>query len=178
MRSEPTESLSVIVMEALDNAWAPLVARIAGTSDAEYEWEPVPDCWTVRYVDGSWVADWQDPDPEPAPITTIAWRCWHIAVDCLDSYSSRLFGKTGTGLSGTEWVADWQQAEPLMADAWSVFRSGVAAWSDAELFRALGPNWGPFAQYSNLDLALHAAREIIAHGAEIALLRDLCGAQT
>ena len=33
--------------------------------------------------------------------------------------------------------------------------------------------WGPFADHTNLALAIHAEREVIHHGAEIALLRDL-----
>lgn len=49
----------------------------------------------------------------------------------------------------------------------------VDAWSDAALLHTLGPAWGPFANHSRLDLALHALREVIHHGAEIALLRDL-----
>jgi hypothetical protein len=165
-------SLTDVVLQGLDNAWEPLPARTVGLSDAEYRWEPVADCWTVRLVDGRWQADWADPDPVPAPVTTIAWRCWHIAVDALDSYSARLFGATGTGLTGTEWVGDWAAARSLLDASWSVFRSGVVGWGD-DWFTALGPAWGPFAEQTRLDLVGHAQREVIHHGAEIALLRDL-----
>jgi hypothetical protein len=127
-------------------------------------------------VDGTWTADWADPDPVPAPVTTIAWRLWHLAVDCFDSYSSRLFGKTGTGLSGRTWVSDADTACALLGQAWSVFRTGVAGWGDDLLCRPLGPTWRANADRTNLDLALHAKRELIHHGAEIALLRDLFGA--
>jgi DinB family protein len=174
VRSIPTQSLSEIILEGLDNAWNPLLERLAGISDDEYTWEPVANCWTIRTSDdGSMVADWADPDPIPAPVTTIAWRCWHIAVDCLDSYSSRLFDSTGTGLSGVNWVRSADEAQQMLAAAWSAFRSGVAAWGDDGLWPLLGPKWGPYASYTNLDLALHAQREVIHHGAEIALLRDL-----
>ena len=40
----------------------------------------------------------------------------------------------------------------------------------------LGPSWGDAAERTRLDLALHAERELVHHGAEIALLRDLYGA--
>jgi hypothetical protein len=165
--------MSTVLLEALDNAWNPLLHRTADMTEHEYAWEPVAGAWSVRDVGGVWVADWADPDPEPAPLTTIAWRCWHLAVDSLDSYSARLFGRTGTGLQGTTWVADWASAAALLGASWSVFRTGVAAWGDDELLAPLGPAWGPFANHSNFDLALHAAREVIHHGAEIALLRDL-----
>ncbi len=119
------------------------------------------------------IADLADPDPVPAPVTTIAWRCWHIAVDCLDSYSSRLFGRSGAGLSGRQWVNTVSEAQTMLDAAWSVFRSGVAAWGDDGLWTPLGAAWGPYAESNNLELALHAQREVIHHGAEIALLRDL-----
>jgi hypothetical protein len=173
MRSEPADRVSTIVLEAIDNAWNPLVERTDGMTDDEYRWEPVADCWTVRNIDGAWTADWADPDPDPAPVTTISWRSWHIAVDCLDNYSARLFGRRGTGLTGTTWVPDWATASVMLAESWSVFRTGVAGWHDDELLVQLGSSWGQFAQHSNLDLALHASREIVHHGAEIALLRDL-----
>jgi hypothetical protein len=161
------------LLEALDNAWSPLISRLADMTDEEYYWEPVADCWTVRDIDGEWIADWADPDPDPAPVTTIAWRCWHLAVDCLDSYSARLFDRRGTDLTGATWVASWAIGSDLLARSWSVFRSGVAAWNDDELLIPLGSSWGPFANHSNLDLAFHGIREIVHHGAEIALLRDL-----
>lgn len=172
MRME-TPTLPVIVAEALDNAWDPLLRRCEGMADAEYLWQPVAGSWTVHAHDGGWRVDWADPDPTPAPVTTIAWRCWHLAVDCLDSYSARLFGRSGTGLTGTEWVGDWAAARSLLAESWSVFRAGVVGWDDDALMQRLGPAWGPFANHAHLDLVHHAVREIVHHGAEIALLRDL-----
>jgi hypothetical protein len=169
----PAAHFSVSVGEALDNAWAPVAAGVATLTDAAYWWQPVPDCWTVSEVDGAWLADWSDPDPDPAPLTTIAWRCWHIAVDCLDSYSVPLFGRGGTGHSGRSWVGSAAEAGDLLVRAWEVFRTGVGGWDDAELLRPLGPAWGSFAEHGRVDLALHAAREVVHHGAEISLLRDL-----
>jgi hypothetical protein len=161
------------LLEAIDNAWDPATARLTGLGEAEYCWQPVAGCWGVRAEGDTWVADWADPDPDPAPVTTIAWRTWHIAVDALDSYSERLFDTRGTGLTGTQWVGTWAEAEPLMAAAFAVYRDGVANWSEASLLEPLGPTWGPFADHTHLDLALHANREVIHHLAEIALLRDL-----
>ena len=65
----------------------------------------------------------------------------------------------------------------MLAAAWSVFRSGVAAWGDDRLLTLLGPAWGPYSNHTKLDLAIHAQREVIHHGAEIALLRDLYAAR-
>jgi hypothetical protein len=48
--------------------------RLVGLTDAEYFWEPVPGTWSVRAAGDRFVADFAVPPPEPAPVTTIAWR--------------------------------------------------------------------------------------------------------
>ena len=163
------------VVDSLDQTWTQLDHRLSGLTEIEYLWEPVPGCWSVRDTgDGrAAVADWADPDPDPAPVTTIAWRMWHIAVDCLDSYSQRLFGSAGTGLTGTQWVVDVEQARALLSRAWRGFRDPIVEGGPGRLARALGPAWGPFSEHSTFALVLHAQREITHHAAEIALLRDL-----
>ena len=85
------------VVDSLDQTWTQFDRRLSGLDQIEYLWEPVPGCWSVHDTgDGrAAVADWADPDPDPAPVTTIAWRMWHIAVDCLDSYSRRRFDGAG-----------------------------------------------------------------------------------
>jgi hypothetical protein len=162
--------------DSLDQTWEQLRARLAALTDAEAMWEPTNDCWTVRTrADGSVAADWADPDPVPAPVTTIAWRMWHIAVDCLDSYSGRVFERSGTGLTGTAWVLDSARGVELLEAAWREFVGGLEEVGPDGLFRLLGPAWGPYADSTILALALHAQREVVHHGAEIGLLRDLYG---
>jgi hypothetical protein len=56
--------------------------RLAGLTDAEFFWEPVPGRWTVRQrpaEPGRWEIDYDWPPPDPPPFTTIAWRRVHIA---------------------------------------------------------------------------------------------------
>ena len=164
--------LSTSLVDGFDHAWQPLLQRLDGLSDHEFHWQPSGEGWGVHTQDGVWLADWADPDPEPAPLTNIAWRTWHLAVDALDSYSARLFGHTGTELSGRQWVGTWAEARPLLAAAGQVFRDGLVAWGD-DVFQPLGPAWGPFSEHDRLDLYLHARHEVSHHGAELALLRDL-----
>ncbi len=65
-----------------DYAWQRLIDRLAGLTDEEYLWEPVPECWTVRPgQDGPWTWDFAWPEPQPCPVTTIAWRLSHITVN-------------------------------------------------------------------------------------------------
>ena len=50
-------------------------------TDEEYLWEPVPGCWSIRPTGPGGRGEFEQaqPDPEPAPVTTIAWRLSHLA---------------------------------------------------------------------------------------------------
>jgi hypothetical protein len=173
---ERTVELVVLddVLDSLDQTWSQLSERLVGLTVEEYLWEPAVGCWSVHAAPGgAGSVDEHDSEADPAPMTTIAWRMWHIAVDCLDSYSSRVFGRTGTGLAGTAWVLDPDQARALVERAWQVFHNGLADGGPDRLFDLLGEGWGPYAESTVLALALHAQREVTHHGAEVALLRDL-----
>jgi hypothetical protein len=51
--------------------------------------------------------------------------------------------------------------------------AGVRGLDAEALARPVGPAEGPWAQHTMAELILHINREVIHHGAEIALLRDL-----
>ena len=48
--------------------------RLRGLTQAEYEWEPVPGAWSVRATPDRAQVERVEPDPDPPPVTTIAWR--------------------------------------------------------------------------------------------------------
>lgn len=58
-------------------------------------------------------------------------------------------------------------------EAWATWDAGVAALGADGLARPCGPAEWPFAHKPVATLVLHIHRELIHHGAEIALLRDL-----
>jgi len=58
-------------------------------------------------------------------------------------------------------------------DAYARWTAGVHGLDAAALARPCGPSEGPFADYPIAALVLHINREVIHHGAEVALLRDL-----
>jgi len=172
------ERVHADLLNSLEQTWGQLEQRLIGLTASEYVWEPSPDVWSVRDAgDGTAQVDWEKPDPDPAPVTTIAWRMWHIAVDCLDGYSSRRFGVSGTGLIERQWVLDVDAAQSLLARAWHTFRDAIAVGGPAALAEPVGPEFGPYADDSTFALALHAQHEVAHHGAEIALLRDLYASQ-
>jgi hypothetical protein len=58
-------------------------------------------------------------------------------------------------------------------DEYARWISGVRGLDDDGLARPCGPAEGPYADHPMSVLVLHINREVIHHGAEMALLRDL-----
>jgi hypothetical protein len=106
-------------------------------------------------------------------VTTIAWRIWHIASDCLAGYLSRSPAGRPLEVSGTEWYGEAGPALRDLRSAGTAFRAAMVALGDEGIGQRLGPNWGPYADDAWADLFVHAFDELAHHGAEIALLRDL-----
>jgi hypothetical protein len=176
-----TRDAGAVMLDGLDYMWDRVRSRLNGLTQDEYRWEPVSRCWSVRPGDdGVWRVERVVPEPAPAPVTTIAWRLWHIASDCLAGYTIGGLGPwplPDLPPRGQEWYADVEPALDAVDLAWTGFRSGVGALDDDAMWQPLGQKWGPYAEDPWLALVLHATDEVVHHGAEIALLRDLYAAQ-
>ena len=172
---EPAErQISPTVIGSLDYVWSRITDRLTGLTAAEYRWEPVDGCWSVRPAgDGGWEADRPAEEPDPAPVTTIAWRLWHIGAECLAGFTARGLGDWPLPVTGREWYGDPAAALAATEQAWQAFRAGLVNLGEDGLWQQLGPDWGPYATDTWTALALHVMDEIVHHGAEIALLRDL-----
>ncbi|TDE07380.1 DinB family protein [Jiangella asiatica] len=176
----------------LDFYWTfHLRPRLAGLTDDEYLWEPVDGGWSLRPPrerDGAWVLDGLEPEPPIPPVTTIAWRVVHIGRDVLGKRARAFFAPDS--VPGGVPVPDdvvmyddryWPEPPPttaadaleLLERAYGLWRDGVAALDDETSRRPLGPKGGPYAADPMAALVLHVNREVMAHGAEICLLRDL-----
>jgi hypothetical protein len=169
-----------VALLALDRAWDRIRQRIFGLTQAEYVWEPVVGMWSVRLgADGVWrvqrVAR-DAPDPVPAPVTTVAWRLWHIGSECLAEYTANGLGAwplPGLEVNGSDWFEHVGDALDAVDTSWNAFRGGLGGLGEDGLWRPLGPGWGSYGSAPWVSLALHALDELSHHGAEIALLRDL-----
>jgi hypothetical protein len=156
-------------------------------TDDEYLWEPVPGSWSVRRHKegpapgastlvgaGEWGRDSGHPAPEPPPLTTIAWRLSHI--------SEMLAMRADYTIGGRSLTADTYATPGTAIEAVSAFRDAVAAWrgallaaSEADL-SAIGRSTYPYGSDSAdafIDTVWWVNQEILHHGGEIALLRDL-----
>ena len=157
--------------------------RLDGLSDEEYFWEPVEGCWSLRRApDGGWRLDGGRPEPSPPPVTTIAWRLVHVGATCLANRASAFFGGADVPAGADMFDPRLVPADlPGGADAAVAFlersyrrwHDGIAALDEEGLGRPLGPRGGPYAEDPMAELVAHINREVMHHGAEIALLRDL-----
>lgn len=151
-------------------------SRLAGLTDDEYFWEPVPGCWTIRRADsGTYRVDYSD-SPNCPPFTTIAWRLWHL-IECYG-------GKRNPQWLGVERPpGGFEKDDPApatAAKAIGVLESAHAFWQDLlhalpadSWWEPLGPVAGPYAESDKASLVLHQLDEQIHHGAELGVLRDL-----
>ena len=148
--------------------------RIHGLTDAEYLWEPVDGCWSVRPAeDGTFTLDWERPEPTPPPFTTIAWRLCHIGSAVLGIRASNHFGDGSLTMDTIAWPGTADAALDFVAAQHRAWRDGVVALGAAGLARKCGPAEGPFSEAPLAALILHINREVFHHAAEVALLRDL-----
>jgi hypothetical protein len=164
-------SLTSHLADQVDWHWEhQLRPRLDGLTDDEYFWQPVPDCWTL-HADGT--IDFAYPPPRPEPLTTIAWRLAHVIVGVLAMRVHSHFGGPPATYDTWDYATDAATALCQLDDVYGGWTSGVRGLTAADLEKPVGPAEGPWADKPMLDLVLHINRELIHHGAEIALLRDL-----
>jgi hypothetical protein len=147
--------------------------RLDGLTDVEFLWEPAPGCWTLRpglTSDEGWLLDYDEPAPEPPPLTTIAWRLLHLANGNW-LYWEHAFGP------GARMFTDLVM--PRSADDarryWRDSRRPITAWLDSasdDALDELRPSHDSSPRTAG-DVVLILVDEQVHHGAEIALMRDL-----
>jgi hypothetical protein len=154
----------------LQTSWFALWAGLEGLTDDEYLWEPALGSWTVRvHPDARWKRDGGDSPVVP----TIAWRMCTLAATQVLRYDWTFGGHS----------LQWHDIDlpGSAAGALAFLERSSAAWiqscaglSDTDSDKPLcdwpgGPPGRPFA-----ETLWWTNRELIAAGAEILLLRELC----
>ena len=160
-------------------------------TDEEYRWEPVPG-WSVRRREdgpgpganvllgaGEWARDSAEPrHPYPPPFTTIAWRLTHIS----EMLAIRADYTTG----GKDMTSDRYRSSGDALGAIQAFSDAVEAWrgalvtADDAALDTVGYSTYPYGSDAGeifLDIVWWVNQEVLHHGAEIALLRDLYRAE-
>ncbi|MEV3919984.1 DinB family protein [Actinomadura coerulea] len=156
--------------------------RISGLTDDEYFWEPAPGCWSVRPRGAgappgraglAMTIDFAMPPPDPAPVTTIAWRLAHVIVGVLAVRSAAHFGRPPTGYQAFEFAPTADEALAQLDAEYATWLAGIESLGETGLTRPCGEAEGPYAERPMAALVLHINRELIHHLSEVCLLRDL-----
>ena len=156
--------------------------RLAGLTDEQLLWEPVPGMWSVRaradatspmaVGAGATVLDFALPNPSPAPLTTIAWRLAHIAL-VYGERASNHFADGSVSYDTVDWPMTAAAMLAFVDEQHDLWVAGVRALGSDGLGRPCGPAEGPYADAPMAALVLHVNREVLHHGAEVALMLDL-----
>ena len=176
--------LTSLLLEQLTFHWDHQVRPgLDDLTDAEYLWEPVPGCWSIRpraeartpmaAGGGDLVADFTFPEPDPPPVTTIAWRLGHVSVGVFGMRNASHFGGPPMDYQSVDWPGDAAGALALLDEVYAGWVKGVQGLDADRLAQPIGEAEGDFAEYPYAALVLHIHREAIHHLAEVALLRDL-----
>ncbi|MET0695643.1 MAG: DinB family protein [Propionibacteriaceae bacterium] len=176
-----TINWSDLLADQLDWHWqAQLRPRLAGLTDDEYFWEPVPHAWNVRRRGegvamevgaGDFIIDFAMPEPTPPPVTTIAWRLGHLLVGVLGDRNARHFGGPPISYDSYVYPSTADEALARLDEEYARWIGGVRSVDPHGLEQPCGEHG-----YESDPLAaliVHINREMLHHGAEIALLRDL-----
>lgn len=164
-----------------------VLLRVDAMPDEELLWEPVRGCWSVRPRSqgpgpdalslagaGPWGRDSAPEAPWPPPVTTIAWRLSHLT----EMLAMRADWTTGAHALRRDQHLSCGRAAEAVADfgrAVAAWREAVVSAGDAELDqvgRSTYPH-GSDAEEPFLDVVRWVNQEVLHHGAEIALVRDL-----
>ncbi|MGW8798696.1 DinB family protein [Streptomyces sp. NPDC055775] len=162
--------------------------EVVSMTDEEYLWEPVPGCWSVRrraagpgpgatvlVGAGDWGRDaTPPPHPTPPPFTTLAWRLSHL---------SELLELRADHTNGTHTLTrDDHVVAGDAAGAIAAFDAGATAWREALLgaddaaLDTVGHSTYPHGSDPEdpfIETVWWVNQELLHHGAEIALIRDL-----
>lgn len=170
------------LVDQLEWHWqSQLRPRLDDLTDDEYFWEPVPSCWNVRprgtgtaavsAGTGDFTIDYEFPTPDPAPVTTIAWRLGHLIVGIFGMRNARHFGGPPMDYENFDYAGTAEAALTQLDETYGTWIGGVRTMTADQLAAPCGEPG--FEQFPCAALVLHINREAIHHGAEIALLRDL-----
>ncbi|GGS77062.1 DinB family protein [Streptomyces cinerochromogenes] len=162
--------------------------RVEPLTDEEYLWEPVPGCWSVRpraagpgpratFLAGA--GDWgRDaaayPHPWPPPVTTIAWRLSHL-TEMLVLRADHTTGSRSATREEHPVGGDAAGAVEALASGAAAWRAVLLGADDAALDTVgyCAYPYGSDVEEPFRDIVWWVNQEVLHHGAEIALLRDL-----
>lgn len=171
------------IVDQVESHWVhQLRPRLVGMTDDEYFWKPAPNCWTISrrglstashsFGGGDFTWDYGAAD-DVDPMTTIAWRLGHIIVGLAETNGTH-FGRPPAAVASFSYAGTADEALGQLDDEFGHWIEGVRSLGEEGLARPQGSISPPeFADAPIARLIMFASVEIVHHGAEVCLLRDL-----
>ena len=157
--------------------------KLAGMSDEEYLFEPVPGCWSIRARAqarspmaggaGDIVCDFAWPEPDPPPFTTIAWRLAHVSIGIFAMRAAWHFAGPAVSYQSATYPPHAADALNLLDESYTRWVQGIAGLDDDSLFDPVGDTEPFLAGAPMAEIVVHVNREAIHHLAEVLVIRDL-----
>jgi hypothetical protein len=172
------------LIDQLESHWRQqLRPRLEGLTDAEYFWQPVPGCWTLSrrgessapmsFGAGEFTMDYARPPHDREPVTTIAWRLAHL-IGVFGAPTAAHFDGPPDDRPAIDYSGTAEEALRQLDEGHDAWISDVRSLGAAGLARPQGAISPPqFADAPLARLIMYNHVEVIHHGAEICLLRDL-----
>ena len=131
-----------LLAAAMEQAYARLRDRLEGVDEEEFFWKPVPGAWTI-YEDrpGHWTYNYEIPDPDPAPLTTIAWQVVHLGTTRL-MYHEHAYGTAKLTFPDIVIPHAVAAAIQLLEESYLVLRADLEAETEDGLEKERRTNWG------------------------------------
>jgi hypothetical protein len=160
-----------LLLTMLDDTYSRLLARVQGLTDDEFFWQPIPNCWTIyRGARSRWTYHYAEPDPDPAPVTTIGWQLVHVVL-CKIMYHEWAYGSAQLTWPALDIPYTAADAIALLEHAHAQLRGDLQGLSESQLDEPRKTNWGELWPAWRIFWTMidHDA----LHGGAIGTLRDL-----
>ena len=106
-------------------------------------------------------------------MTTIAWRLGHLGGMAVGGFADHRFGDAKLTTDQIDFPPRATAVPGFLDEHYQTWHAGLTRLTPSEWSAPLGQSWGPYADTSTIDLAPHVLDEVIHHGAEAGLPRDL-----
>ena len=126
----------------MESTYRRLLDRLDGLEDTEFFWKPVPDAWSIHEdVSGHWTYNYEVPDPDPAPMTTIAWQVVHLGTTRL-MYHEYAYGAARLRFPDIDIPHTADSAIQLLEEGYAALRADLEVQNEYGLDEDRKTNWG------------------------------------
>lgn len=160
------DRLSLLTRQ-LDIPWALFEYHAAGLTDEDLFWSPSAHQWTMHRGDTGWIPDLEESEPDPVPVTTVAWLTWHIGW-WLSAATGQLTGTPAPTPAGVGWPGEADRTIEWLRRHYGQWRTALLEQQDLD--REVTYPWPEGTGKTVADLAGWVAIELTKNVTELGQL--------